>query len=222
MKITVKTIGYLSGKIFSSGAKFFIDGQRMLTRDDHLCLLVKNKTVLHLGCADHTALIEKKRSDGRYLHDKIEKFSSKVIGCDVNYEAINKMKEIGIDNIYHVDEIPDLEYDYLLVPDVIEHIPNVETFLQSFKNYKIGKVVITTPNAFRLYNRKRWKYEVVNTDHRYWFSPYTLAKVVTEAGFIVDEVIYTDKYSKWRMIDNIKMKFFPLCRNGITLIASIK
>jgi hypothetical protein len=25
--------------------------------------------------------------------------------------------------------------------------------------------------------------ELINSDHRYWFTPYTLAKVVTRAGF---------------------------------------
>jgi hypothetical protein len=47
------------------------------------------------------------------------------------------------------------------------------------------ELVTTTPNVFRIQNlintlRAR---EYINSDHRYWFSPYTLAKVLSQAGY---------------------------------------
>jgi hypothetical protein len=50
---------------------------------------------------------------------------------------------------------------------------------------KAGWLVLTTPNAFRYQAalQSLRGQEIINSDHRYWFSPYTLAKVMWRAGY---------------------------------------
>lgn len=218
MKLDSKTIQYLNGSLLSNGEKFNFDNNKIIGRNALLAELVKGKNVLHLGCADHIDLIEQKRKLGIYLHDILEKNAKKIIGADVNKQAIDEMTKFGITNLCMADEIPvNEEFDIVLVPDVIEHVGNVESFLKSLEKYNCP-IVITTPNAYCLANRFLFKYELINTDHRYYFSPYTLSKTVYSAGFIIKEFYYTDRLSIFSPIKSIFKIMFPLVRDGIAII----
>ena len=92
-----------------------------------------------------------------------------------------------------VDKIKNNHFDVLLISDVIEHIGDPLTFLKDinrvFKNV-VDRIIITTPNAFRLENfLSAYKNEeVINTDHKFWFSQYTLSKLIIESGFEIKGV----------------------------------
>ena len=61
------------------------------------------------------------------------------------------------------------------------------------QNYRsISKeLIITVPNALKKTNRKNGThFELINTDHRFWFTPYTLAKNLTTAGFKINWFTY--------------------------------
>lgn len=45
-------------------------------------------------------------------------------------------------------------------------------------------------------HRRLWR-EQINTDHRYWFSPHTIAKVMVRAGIRPEEVLFVDQYNYW-------------------------
>ena len=87
-----------------------------------------------------------------------------------------------------VQELNNQQFDYLFVPDVLEHVNNPALFLARLHLLMNGvcrKLIITTPDVFRysnFFNALR-NMELINSDHRYWFSPYTLSKVVIESGF---------------------------------------
>jgi hypothetical protein len=81
----------------------------------------------------------------------------------------------------------------MVVGEVLEHLGNPADFLASVrKSYRncCRRLLVTVPNALRLENGvfALLSREVINSDHRCWYSPYTLAKVLTEAGFHVTEV----------------------------------
>ncbi|MEX0741590.1 MAG: hypothetical protein WD079_02255, partial [Phycisphaeraceae bacterium] len=65
--------------------------------------------------------------------------------------------------------------------------------------------------------------ELINTDHRYWFTPYTLGKVAVEAGLMPREVrMCRNGIVKRRSImKNRLMRRRPLNRGGILLIADL-
>ena len=55
-----------------------------------------------------------------------------------------------------------------------------------------GKYVITVPNALCFTRKAVFMngFERINTDHRYWFTPYTIAKVMYEAGIMPEECCF--------------------------------
>lgn len=212
-----ETLNFLKGNGISNSHWVTIPNQKLISRNELLKKISANKKILHIGCADHPELIEKKRESGNYLHDLLTDIAEQVVGCDVNQSALQKMTDLGIKDLYTPENIPDIKFDLVLIPDVIEHLPNVNDFLLSLRKYRADKIVITTPNAYRLQNRSLWRKELVNTDHRYWFSPYTLSKSVIAAGYEIEDIYYTDTYGN-NIFKNIKKHLFPLSRDGLAII----
>lgn len=219
MKVDSKVTEYLRGGAISNGARLQISRNPVWDRNSLLVSMARDKNVLHMGCADHVELIEEKRQKGRYLHGLLAQSARYLAGTDVNRAAIAEMERSGISGLYHVSELPpDQYFDVLLVPDVIEHVGNVEEFLVGLKKINAGKIVITTPNAFRLKNRSLFRSELVNSDHRYWFSPYTLSKSIYESGYEIEAYFYTDRLRWWQPIRSFLKWYFPLCRDGIAVV----
>lgn len=122
-------------------------------------------------------------------------------GVDINKEGIDYIqKKYNYPNLYAIDiindELPEEmakeKFDYLLIPDVIEYIGNPVAFLRAIKEKLafVDKIVITTPNALRLNNFifALKNIELINTDHRFWFTLFTLSKVVMDAGFEIEKI----------------------------------
>ena len=97
-------------------------------------------------------------------------------------------------------------YDTVLVPEVLEHVPDVQGFLRQLDAVGASQYIITVPDAFSCF-RRHFDYssgaqtfvEVVHPDHNCWYTPYTLANVIA-------------KYTPWRLDG---MFFF----NGMSLLA---
>ncbi len=202
MNYTNEELEYLKGIKFSNGAKFkLINQSDYLNRDDYLLHLSKNKIVIHLGFVDHIPLIDEKIKKGIWLHKKLIDNSKTCFGVDINKKGIDYIKNnYNYTNLYAIDiindkipeEIAKEKIDYLLILDVIEHIGNPVEFLKSIRDKfdNIDKIILTTPNAFRLNNFifSLKNIECINTDHRFWFTPYTLSKIVTDAGFKIENI----------------------------------
>jgi len=202
MKYTNEDLEYLKGVKFSNGTKFELINQTdYLNRDEYLIHLAKNKTVMHLGFVDHIPLIDEKITKGSWLHKKLMDNCKICFGVDINKEGINYIQDnynypylyaIDIINDELPEEIAKEKIDYLLIPDVIEHIGNPVAFLKAIKEKltNVDKIVLTTPNALRLNNFMfaLKNIECVNTDHRFWFTPFTLSKIVIDAGFEIENI----------------------------------
>jgi 2-polyprenyl-3-methyl-5-hydroxy-6-metoxy-1,4-benzoquinol methylase len=202
MRISDEYMKYLSGELLDSGLDFpIVDGSdREDTVADRFALIEKlfsGKTVLHVGCADHPALIPQKIAAGTWTHGYLSRVSSRCVGIDINLEAIDYLRNtIGITNVMYGDiatEVPESltqgpPWDSVFLGEIVEHLDNPVGFLQSLKRGlegHAGEIVVTAPNAMRLENFRKLLRgtECINSDHRFWFTPYTLAKAVFEAGF---------------------------------------
>lgn len=211
---------YLSGRTFSNSGEFQIGRTPLIDRVELITRLARDKRVMHLGCADHLPLIQQKRADGSYLHDRIADVSRHLVGVDTNAAALDEMRAAGIDNLYLPDALPaDEAFDLVVAPDVIEHVGNVEEFLRYAGSFGCS-VLITTPNALRMHNRTRLRSELVNTDHRYWFSPYTLARSVVAAGLEIDAFYYTGGFAKRTPLRSLVQTYFPIARDGLGILAT--
>jgi len=193
-----EVIPYLTGDKFSNALnveikELFAENQRV-ELIKNLCI---NKKVIHVGCVDHLPLIEDKIGKNTWLHKIITDVSTETIGIDINKEGIDYLSaKLKINNVIHADiisdEIPEVsnkKWDYMILGEIVEHVDNPIHFLNKIKEkYQdiVGQIIITVPNIL-VKNRLKLMVdnsaELINTDHRFWFTPYTLTKVMYQAGF---------------------------------------
>jgi hypothetical protein len=230
---------YLLDKAFSNGAIIKLADQKKdnLYRDDYLVEKAKNKNILHLGFVDHLPLIDEKIKRGNWLHKKLIDVSTLCFGVDINKEGIEYIKDkYNYDDLYVADitselipkEILDVKFDYIYIPDVIEHIGNPVDFLESIRDRfktNVEKIILTTPNAFRWNNfMNSFKtIEVVNTDHRFWFTPFTLSKIVTDAGYKINTLGYFEdgRLSRRQVFRKYILNRFPAFRDTFIIEISL-
>jgi 2-polyprenyl-3-methyl-5-hydroxy-6-metoxy-1,4-benzoquinol methylase len=207
MKLDAETLPYLHGTKFSNSLQVPIRYKQSIPdRVSFLVDLARGKSVLHLGCLDHLPLIEGKIERRKWLHKELTEVASKCVGVDIDEETSKYVREkFGFSNIVISDFVrqspPESlsgKWDYAILGELLEHIDNPVSFLESIrKNYQqnIGKVVITVPNAFTqsTFRMAGKSIELINSDHRYWFTPYTLAKVMHHAGIRVDEIHFANR-----------------------------
>lgn len=215
----------------------FYPHKTLVSRLDVLCDICKDKTVIHVGCADHIPLIKRKMLNGTWLHGLLTKSAKRVLGVDINKEAIDYVKQIGVNNVICADitkpgnkNIGDGSWDYMLFAEMIEHLPDPVGFLKSVAaNYGANaeKFIVTVPNVLGLpfvqlaiCNGE----ERINPDHKAWYTPYTLWKTLDLAGFNV-ETLFTCAYEN--TFDFLKQNeelvlSKPLLQDTIVAVFTIK
>lgn len=161
------------------------------------------KRVLHIGYADWP--ITDPRTN---LHVLLDPVCERLDGVDPHDEAAEAIRPHVRGELFRsVDEVTG-SYDVVLVPEVIEHVGNLEAFFREIDRVDFKTALITAPDAyscirrhFELVNGSDGEtfVEVVHPDHNCWFTPYTLRNLVT-------------KYTPWAVMDTVW--FF----NGISLM----
>ena len=233
-KFSSNSNAYLKGVEFSNSlvVKHSAAESKIIYRIELLKALCEGKHIVHLGFTDHIPLILAKLNSKNWLHHELTKVSSRCMGIDINQEAVEYVREIiGIQDVFVHDilsteklpELTSVKWDYLLIGEVLEHIDNPVFFLQSIREkYKgcFSKIIITVPNALELTNiRGVFKHnEIVNSDHRFWFTPYTLAKVANSAGFSIVSYCYSQSFRPDSAFGRFLLRQFPMLREGIIMI----
>ena len=235
MKIDLDSIPFLEGKKFSNGLKFPVSypyaNVDRLTYIERKCT---GKKVVHIGFADHIPLVPEKIRNNKWLHQRLLNVTSKCIGVDVDEKAIEYFKKnYSFQDIYLHDVINDVplpeiiaeKWDYMILGEILEHVDNPVNFLNELLN-KYGKhvkeIIITVPNAMNLMSIRMAKNhkEFINSDHRFWFTPFTLAKVGIRSGWMPVDFDYSQSNSPGRWIFTQILKRYPAYRE--TLIMTMK
>jgi hypothetical protein len=223
MKLDNETLEYLAGKKFSNGLKIKYDYyQPIPDRISLLCEIVRDKNVLHLGCLDHLPLIDSKIANDKWLHKRLTDVATACLGVDINEEAMHHVNsKYGFKNIILGDftkqtlpEIKKQQWDFAILGELLEHIDNPVQYLTNIReNYKdvISKIIITVPNAWTQTTLKMasGSAEYINSDHRYWFTPYTLAHVLMRAGLKLNEIHFANRVPL-NTVDLIQNKMLAL------------
>jgi 2-polyprenyl-3-methyl-5-hydroxy-6-metoxy-1,4-benzoquinol methylase len=208
MKFSQEINQYISGEKFSSALQIpFSPGKfEDISRPNKVVQITQNKRVIHIGCADHLPLIEEKIKKQRWLHKLLVENTKECIGIDNNEEAVDYISnKLGIKGVYCMDilseeiDLGEEMWDYVVLGELIEHIDNPMDFLQKIRNKfqgKAKKIIITTPNILNIFYGKYMKKNIEhnNSDHKYWFSPYTLTKIATLSGFRNCELSYAESW----------------------------
>ncbi|MCE5332365.1 MAG: class I SAM-dependent methyltransferase [Bacteroidales bacterium] len=208
MKFSKEINQYISGERFSAGLDIHFSKEKYpdRTRIDKIIEITKNKRVIHIGCADHLPLIEQKIRNRKWLHGLLNESTAECIGLDINKEVVKFINEkLRINNVYYPDKnaynlilSDEKHWDYIVLGEIIEHVDNPVAFLQELKERyknKVDHIIITAPNVFNLLTVKDIlnNLENINTDHRYWFSPFTLTKIVSIAGYFSPEICFAER-----------------------------
>jgi len=256
MKFTKEDIEYLSGAQFSIWYKLRLSNNPLFSRSEFLLNITKDKRVLHIGCCDHIQVILNKIENRTWLHGLLTENCSYVAGIDINKEAIQYVndniplpsqykktqRETNPYNLYYADitvmmpkELESEKFDYAILGEVVEHVNDPVCFLKAVKKNlenNVEKIIITVPYAFgvrQMFNGFL-KRENINSDHRYWFTPYTIAKVCLEAGIYPEELLFCGNPPFiLRVLRKIKKKLhlndltcFSTLSNVLVMIGSIK
>lgn len=217
MLLNKQTYPYLNGEKFSASGefKFRKNKYQAKSRADIILDITRGKSVIHVGCTDHLEIIDQKIEQNIWLHKLLSEQSSDCFGIDLNEESIKYLtEELGYDNVEKGDIIHDdfsriksKKWDYVLFGEIVEHLDNPVEFLSTFRSkYKddVDNFIITVPNIL---NRAHFKdmnayRELINTDHRFWFTPFTISKVIVASGFTPENIFYGNpiKLTTWGLI----------------------
>lgn len=210
MKIEPNVLRYLKGEAFQSSLNVEIgkEKHRIVSRESAITEIIRNTDVIHIGCSDHIQIINDKIKNNIWLHKLITENSKRCIGIDIDKESIEFIKkELGYQNVFYgnilTDEFKNItegRWDYAVFGEIVEHLDDPVHFLKVFKakyGKNVSRFIITVPTV---YNKRQFTNmmnyrEVINSDHRFWFTPYTITKVLVSAGYNPDKIIYTNLQS---------------------------
>lgn len=207
MIINDRLLSYLKGEDFSTGlvAEYGKTRHKPVTREELIVKTAEGKKVIHAGCSDHIPVIREKISTNSWLHKLLTEKASKCIGIDIDRESIEFLKtELGYSNVYCADivkdDIPAIRedsWDYVVFGEMIEHLDNPVSFLSEFrKRYgiNVARFIVSVPNILNIKRyRNMLKYrEVINSDHRFWFTSYTICRILAAAGYRPEQILYAN------------------------------
>lgn len=237
MKMSSEILPYLEGKKFDDSLSFKIEQQETPPdRIEFVENIIRGKSVIHIGCLDHVPLIEYRIKQGRWLHSRMTDAASDCLGIDINREGIETVRsQMNVSNICYgdleseekIEAIASRTWDYAVFGEVLEHLDNPVLFLKKFiSDYgdNVDRIIITVPNALRATNiRLLFKgLEVINSDHRFWFTPYTLLKVINQAGLVTEQLeMCKFDYSSSGIREKIRdfvLKRYPLLAEDIVVV----
>jgi hypothetical protein len=210
MKIEPEVLKYLKGETFKTN--LFVDigksRHKIISREAAIIDLIRDQNIIHIGCSDHIPVINQKISNNTWLHKLITDNAKNCIGIDIDKESIDFIrKETEYRNVFHGDILTDnfemineSNWDYVVFGEIIEHLDNPVNFLKVFKERygnRINKFIITVPSIYNLHQFKNMMnyLEIINSDHRFWFTPYTIAKVLVSAGYNPEKINYANLQS---------------------------
>lgn len=240
MRLSNETVEYLQGKKYLNALpvvfQYDAEDRRYRTQIDLLVEMVRGKRVIHVGCVDHNIeTVRHKIKRGKWLHARLCESAERCHGVDVAEDGIRGVQEeFGFHDTSCADIlsetfagfVEDSRWDYLLIPEVLEHLENPAGFLrqigQRYSNC-FGKVIITVPNGLAWDNVASAKkgVELINSDHRFWFTPYTIAKAVVDAGLQVEKILMCRHGTiSWGSFGRkLFYRRHPLLRNDILCVA---
>ncbi|MDE8654590.1 glycosyltransferase [Novosphingobium album (ex Liu et al. 2023)] len=169
-----------------------------LGRLDVLAGLCAGKRVLHVGCADWP--ITDPRTS---LHVRLDAHCARLDGLDIHAEALEQLAPHVKGSLFtSFDEVTD-PYDVVLVPEVLEHVPDVEGFLAQLEAVDASCYLISVPDAFQC-RQRHFDYiaedgtflEAVHPDHNVWYTPYTFANTIRKySGLHLDRMWFFNRIS---------------------------
>ncbi len=195
---------------------------------DH-CL---KKRILHIGFTDYP-FTRQRIKDGSLLHLQLQQVTQSLAGLDVEETAIEEYRAMTKDEMVFKGDIM-VEYpttvvalkpELILLTEVLEHLPDPYSAIDLlYKSFPAGTtVLVTVPNYTSLDNLAASfnKTESIHPHHHWYFSPYTLRKLLDDARFTLHEMHF-GMYFQPKSNINMVLKKYPFNGDCIMALFSIK
>ena len=169
-------------------------------RREMLLALARGRRVVHLGFTDEHQT-EAKVRDGRWLHAALAHVSTQLVGLDLDASGVAQAQGQGyeayvvdVQDRVAVEALALVPADVVIAGEIIEHVESPGLFLRAIKPLlkPDGRVVVTTPNAYRLagFLAPLLGEELIHPDHVGIHSIHTLRTLGERAGYRVDRLGY--------------------------------
>ena len=147
---------------------------------------------LHVGCADAPIFDPETNLHYRWLKEGFE-----IDGYDPAQDELAIMSGTWPDADFysHLTSLKKGEYHLLMIPDVIEHVGDVEEFLREMEWIEAYAFALSTPNGMSMhsYVHEGVAYEEIHPDHNFWFTPYTIVNTIHKyTSWQVSEVVLVE------------------------------
>lgn len=160
--------------------------------------LCAGQRVLHLGCADWPIT-----DPATSLHVALERHCARLDGLDPHGEALEALRpHVSGELFTDISQVTG-SYDVVLVPEVMEHVPDVVSFLAGIEAIDAPLFLISVPDAFQCAKR-HFDYDAptqtflegVHPDHNVWYSPYTFANTLAKySGLQLERMWFFNRIS---------------------------
>lgn len=218
LSLLKKGLHYRVRSNFELSLKDLPAGVRMVNRVDFILDYCRDKSVLHIGFADHPFTAERIK-DGSLLHIQLKHVADPVMGFDNDQEAINEYTSLTGDTKAIVGDLMKLEsldlndtFDIILLGEVLEHLRDPHKAIENLYNTLPGKTIflVSVPNYTSLdsLGGSLHQKESIHPDHYWYFSSYTLLKLFPSAKFDLLELVFGMYYQKGKDI-NFVLRQFP-------------
>lgn len=209
---------------------------RLVQRVDYLLECARNRSVLHLGCANapYTA---QALADGSLLHLRLRDVAAELHGVDTDRDGLRELAAHGLPHLYTGDvasfsRANHTRFDVVIAGEIIEHLGNPHDFLVDVKRVMSAEttLIVTTVNAYCGFRFAQYALrgrggtqEPVHPDHVAYYSQATLRRLVTRAGLAVTETLFYDlgrehyPYTRraLRVLNHIATRCSPQLADGV-------
>jgi 2-polyprenyl-3-methyl-5-hydroxy-6-metoxy-1,4-benzoquinol methylase len=165
-------------------------------------------------------------SDGSFV-EQAQLQGMQAEGIDLSEVAIEEARKRNFSVYYSSVENfePGHKYDTITAFDVLEHVLDPVAFVQAVRNLLLpgGKVVLSLPDQGSLICKlmgKSW-YFYIPEEHLHYFKKSTIAKLLTNAGFVVERHMPTYKPLTYNYSLTQFMEYNPLIYKVLSLVAKL-
>jgi 2-polyprenyl-3-methyl-5-hydroxy-6-metoxy-1,4-benzoquinol methylase len=196
------------------------------TIQDFLSQMVQGRTVLDVGCVDHSASIEQSST---WLHKHLVRTAESVVGLDILESEAQKLRQRGYNVVAGDATTVSLgrTFDFVVAGEIIEHVDNPSAFVANMARHlnDNGRLVITTPNAFYFLHffesiftdvERRW-----NDEHVAWYCPFTLRNLLSRHELTIDRCYYFSRSRKLRrLMQLLHLPCYGFLASSIVVVAA--
>ncbi len=195
---------------------------------DFLSQLVHGKTVLDVGCVDHSASVER---EDHWLHKHLALSAGSILGLDILESDVAELRRRGYDVVCGDATTISLNrtFDIVVAGEIIEHIDDPAAFVSNMMRHlnPQGRLVMTTPHAFFFLHflestflsvERRW-----NPQHVAWYCPFTLENLLLRNNLEVESCYYFTRSQKLRrFLEFVHLPCYGVFASSILAVARRK